>query len=502
MFYPIFKRISLFALMLFFCANCTNDDDVSIAQSPGFYAVSGKNPGIYDAQNRFTLLRGVNYSVLGDYYQTLPDYPSETVYNPLHIEQMASLGFNVIRLVLNWSMLEPERGQYNQAYIQQIKEIVDKAAAHDIYIILDMHQDAWGKYIASPADVVCPPLLIPSQGWDGAPEWATFTDGRTTCKLGLRELSPAVARSWQNFYQNREGIRDAFVDCWKFLVSEFAADPNIVGYDILNEPAFGEQIGYYGHDLFLGGLYTDVINGIREAEANVAGGFNHIIFFEPTGEWSAFSWTLMPNKSFTEDENIVFAPHIYGGSITVLGNTFDGFRNAEIMADYYETTWFSGEWGWFGDASTDREKVKKYAEYEDEYLVGGAYWQWIQACGDPHNISADLQSLGNPNFSQHLYYLECPGDVFGGLFEPFTSILSRAYPRAAPGVIHQLESDPDEQIMTMKGEGNGVVDIWVPNRGKTPTVTGDISEVNITSRNGGFRVEGRINGEYEIAIDY
>jgi hypothetical protein len=56
--------------------------------------------------------------------------------------------------------------------------------------------------------------------------------------------------------------------------------------------------------------------------------------------------------------------------------------------------------------------------------------------------------------------------------------------------------------MNMKGEGKGLVDIWVPNRGKTPTVSGDISEVNINNKNGGFRVEGRVNGEYEIAIDY
>jgi endoglycosylceramidase len=500
MFYQMISKCSLLIAALLLLTNCNDDLNESPRQSPGFYAVSGKAPGIYDAQNRFALLRGVNYSVLGDYYQALPDVPSETEYDPIHIEQMASLGFNVIRLVLSWSELEPERGQYNQSYIQQIREIVNKAAEHDIYIILDMHQDAWGKYIASPADVVCPPLLIPAQGWDGAPEWATFTDNKTTCKLSLRELSPAVARAWQNFYQNREGIRDAFVDCWKFLVTEFAADPNIVGYDILNEPAFGEQIGYYGHDLFLGGLYTDVINGIRAAEKTVSGGFEHIIFFEPTGEWSAFSWTLMPNKSFTDDKNIVFAPHIYGGSITVLGNTFDGFRNAEIMANYYETTWFSGEWGWFGDATIDRPKVKKYAAYEDEYLVGGAYWQWIQACGDPHNISADLQSFGST--SQHLYNMTCPGDVFVGLFEPFTSILSRAYPRATPGVIHQLVSEPDEQMMTMKGEGKGVVDIWVPNRGKTPTVSGDISDVVIITKNSGFRVEGNINGSYEIEITY
>ncbi|MEZ5023406.1 MAG: hypothetical protein R2728_09125 [Chitinophagales bacterium] len=52
---------------------------------------------------------------------------------------------------------------------------------------------------------------------------------------------------------------------------------NIVGYDIINEPNLGEQIGY-GHEVLLGGLYSAVIEGIRAEEAATAGGFNHIVF--------------------------------------------------------------------------------------------------------------------------------------------------------------------------------------------------------------------------------
>ncbi|MEZ5007444.1 MAG: cellulase family glycosylhydrolase [Chitinophagales bacterium] len=491
--------VLLLTSMVFSFNNCNNDDD-PLPSREGFYAVSGLEPGIYDQQNRFALLRGVNYSVLGDYYQAIDSIPSETDYDPIHIEEMAKLGFNVIRLVLSWSELEPERGNYNTAYINQIKEIVDKAAQHDIGIVLDMHQDAWGKYIATPEDATCPLLLSPSIGWDGAPEWATIRDGATTCGLGLRELSPAVWRCFQNFYNNRDGIRDAYVDMWRFLVRNFAADINIVGYDIINEPNLGEQIGY-GHEVLLGGLYSAVIEGIRAEEAATAGGFNHIVFFEPTAEWSAFTWTFGVDKDFTDDKNIVFAPHIYGGSITVLGNEQDGFRNAEILARYYQTTFWSGEWGYFGNPATQRTDVLKYAKLEDDYLVGGAWWQWIQACGDPHNITSDLQNLGSTN-SQHLWNLNCPGDIFIGLLEPYTSILSRAYPRATPGKLLKLESDVDGQKMSMEGEGKGEVDIWVPNRGNQPVVKGDVSNVNIISKNGGFRVLGDVDGFFAIEITY
>ncbi|MEZ5004674.1 MAG: cellulase family glycosylhydrolase [Chitinophagales bacterium] len=491
--------IYLMVVVLITITGCSEGEPV-LPEKKGFYATRGLAPAIYDSQHRFALLRGVNYSVLGDYYQAIDSIPSETNYDPIHIEEMAKIGFNVIRLVLSWSELEPEQGVYSSQYIDQIKTIVDKAAAHDIHVVLDMHQDAWGKYIASPEDVDCPDLLSPAQGWDGAPEWATLTDGESTCKLGgLRELSPAAIRAWQNFYTNKQGIRTSFIDCWKFLVGNFAANTNIIGYDIINEPWFGDQIGS-GHEL-LGELYGDVINAIRNVEASTPGGFEHIIFFEPTAEWSAFTWTFGNNKDFTDDENIVFAPHIYGGSITAVGNIQDGFRNAEIISKYYETTFWSGEWGFFGNPDIQRPDVLKYAQYEDDYLVGGAWWQWIQACGDPHNIAADLEHLGSTT-SHHLWSLDCPGDIFVGLLEAYTSILSRAYPRATPGKLLKLESDVDGRVMKMEGEGIGEVDIWVPNRGNQPVVTGDISKTNIISKNGGFRVFGDVDGAFTIEITY
>ena len=43
------------------------------------------------------------------------------------------------------------------------------AARHGIYSVIDMHQDAWGKYVASPPGTVCPNGTKPDIGWDGAP---------------------------------------------------------------------------------------------------------------------------------------------------------------------------------------------------------------------------------------------------------------------------------------------------------------------------------------------
>lgn len=59
---------------------------------------------------------------------------------------MAALGFDVVRLGLNWSSLEPERGVVDQAALARLHETVDWAKAAGLYVVLDMHQDASGKH--------------------------------------------------------------------------------------------------------------------------------------------------------------------------------------------------------------------------------------------------------------------------------------------------------------------------------------------------------------------
>ena len=45
------------------------------------------------------------------------------------------------RLGTMWAGIEPEPGQFNQTYVNILKEIVEKYKSDQIYFILDMHQD-------------------------------------------------------------------------------------------------------------------------------------------------------------------------------------------------------------------------------------------------------------------------------------------------------------------------------------------------------------------------
>ena len=128
--------------------------------------------------------------------------------------------------------------------------------------------------------------------------------------------------------------------------------------------------------MLLGALYDRTLGAIRDAEASTDGGFDHIGFFEPavlTGPLASARSAPRPHRR----RQPRLRPHLYNESISPLPGTIEeGFANARTAADGYGTTFFSGEWGWFGDPAGDQPYLERYAAAEDDHLVGGTWWQW------------------------------------------------------------------------------------------------------------------------------
>lgn len=458
-------------------------------------------PRFVDEEGREVLLRGVNVNALGEYYQADPDLPSTIPLTDADWEQMASLGFNSVRLIVSWSLLEPEPGAFDTDYVARIHEAVDGAKANGIYVVLDMHQDAWGPHIATPADHECPEGLEPAIGWDGAPEWATITDGTETCRTpGSRESALAVRTAFQSFYDDRDGIRTALATTWGRLAAEFADEPAVAGYDLFNEPNGVEnlEVQLPKYTSFL----TDTIAAIRAAEAD-AGGFAHVVFIEPVVLYP-LPFTI-PETGFTDDANIAFAPHHYWESITDVLTIEQGFAGSQAAADELGVPYWVGEYGWWSTSDEDLAEMRRYAVAEDAALAGSAWWQWRQACGDPHSIGLP----GNePDDQFHLHTLRCPEDEDEGITEEYAIVLSRAYPRAAPGRLTELVSDPDARTARIAGtasaeERGGQLVVWVPDGGHgEPTIGGqNVAEIETTAVEGGWLVRARVNCDYVLAID-
>lgn len=489
------------------------DGDSGSSSQPALlplHATRGDSPAIFDSAGRQVLLRGVNLNSLGDYYQASPELPTVFPFEASFFADMAAQGFNVVRLLLSWSALEPERDQIDQTYLSQVRKAVDAAAANGIYVVLDMHQDAWGKYIASPEDVVCPAGREPAIGWDGAPEWATLTDGADTCRSpGFREGSPAVETAFLSFYEDRDGIQGQLVKTWAAVARELANEPAVAGYDLINEPHY-VNVSRSETAADLGRYYARSIEAIRAAESE-GGGFSHIVFFEPLINFPLVGST--PPADFTADTNIVFAPHNYAESINSFFTIEMQFQTIQRAASRYHTTFWIGEWGWFGDPVANEPRVRRYGIQEDSTLTGGTWWQWLQACGDPHNLSGAVASgdyapgVDAAPPEQILYHrIFCPGENYEGI-EEWAKVLGRPRPLAAPGRIVSLESDGAAGTMHLVGDATGAaagatLDVWVPERAGQPTLTGTgLLSASTQTVRGGYLVRAEVGGQYDIRLE-
>lgn len=137
------------------------------------------------------------------------------------------LGFNLIRFGLIWDGVEPNPTKYDVAYLAKLKEQIKLAEKYGIYVFLDMHQDLYSVLYS-----------------DGAPEWATITEGLPHIQGEVWSdaylISPAVNKAIDNFWGNYEvngvGLQDYYTDMWKFVADYFKDCDNIIGFDIMNEP--------------------------------------------------------------------------------------------------------------------------------------------------------------------------------------------------------------------------------------------------------------------------
>ncbi|HJG43020.1 cellulase family glycosylhydrolase [Corynebacterium phoceense] len=145
---------------------------------------------------------------------------------------LAKQGFNSVRLGISWAAIEPQPGQYNDAYLAEIKQAIETFNSYGISTFLEYHQDFYTE----------------SLGGEGAPQWATFTDGLYNPDMGLAvaQFSPAIQRAFDNFFNNRTasdgvGIRDHYVNMWGHTAAYFADTPGIIGYGPINEPSAGAE---------------------------------------------------------------------------------------------------------------------------------------------------------------------------------------------------------------------------------------------------------------------
>ena len=156
-------------------------------------------------------------------------------------------------------MVEPESGKFNETYIQTLVNFVDQLNSSGIHAILDMHQDCWSPRYCSahgiPTEYAQPynssdygpggsraypePILKPQYNSHG-----DITNCRDVGKhiFGWASCYPtyAIGAAAQRLYNNSDRILDRFGEFWRLIASHVKDYPNILGYELLNEPWLGD----------------------------------------------------------------------------------------------------------------------------------------------------------------------------------------------------------------------------------------------------------------------
>ncbi|NVB40008.1 cellulase family glycosylhydrolase [Pseudenhygromyxa sp. WMMC2535] len=335
---------------------------------------------IVDADNRALIFHGINVHNASKYQaDRLPTITQDDVARMAH-----DWGFNVVRLLIFWDAIEPEPGIYDDAYLAAIGERMAWFADEDIAVILDMHQDVYSEAFCC----------------DGAPTWAIFDDGEAFEQQSLwsaNYLQPAVQHAFDNFWAGDGGahpeLQEHYVLAWQHVAETFAGTPNLIGYDLMNEPfpgtawEFGDidaaepsaAVAAWGQDA-LTPFYARMTAGIREIDED------SWIFIEP--RYGAAAAGRPAVLGHVEDPRaagprIVYFPHLYPIEAEVFGAwsasnpTLDNWESArEAEQAELGGAVMLGEFGIMPDWDFGPELLEDILTMADRATSGWTYWSY------------------------------------------------------------------------------------------------------------------------------
>ncbi|KAG0226808.1 hypothetical protein BGW42_003347 [Actinomortierella wolfii] len=208
-----------------------------------------------DAQGRSRFFHGTNmvYKKFPWHHNINSFVPGWSIVDK-DIQTMKALNINSVRLGVHWAGVEPVRGQYNQTYLDIMKNIVKKLEDNGIYTLVDHHQDVWAAQLCghgAPLWFVKPDWVqanhqfpVPQKSTPFARD-ANGVPADSDCNSidwSLSYLTYAVGNAFGRLYNNYDGLGDSWANYWKKLAETFVDMPGVQGYDLMNEPWVGDHM--------------------------------------------------------------------------------------------------------------------------------------------------------------------------------------------------------------------------------------------------------------------
>ena len=262
--------------------------------SSSFIKADASVHGFRDSLGRQRVFHGVNAV-----YKIPPWAPSQGQWNAYDslvekdFQDLSSWGFNFIRLGVMWPGVNPTNATFfNSTYLAQMESIINAAGKYGIVTLVDLHQDLLSSYFCgegAPDWAIKPPSGIAEFPLPVKLPYKLDSNGKPLPKeceqLTFSDyyVSEAVSGAFQALYENENGLMDAYLRFWDFVSKTFAQNTNVIGYELINEPFFGDifknpkllESGVTDREYLLP-MYDKATKVIRQNDAS------HIIFFEPS----------------------------------------------------------------------------------------------------------------------------------------------------------------------------------------------------------------------------
>ncbi len=322
-----------------------------------------------DKYGRQVLLRGVNVSGAAK----VP--PFQVIRGPEDFAPLRAWGFNAIRLLFNWEAFESVRDQYDNDYLQYYLRVIRWAALHKLYVIVDIHQDAYSRYSVAGCGEGFPAWALPPE--QVAMEPKNDESCASWFLSAITDLDMHAA--WHHFYKNTWGVRDKYLRMLRKLSKAVADEPNVVGIDLMNEP-WGEE------ETELFELYKDAAEVVRREMPNT------ILFLSPVALTSLVLKTSTLPK--IKGRNIVHSTHFYDPEI--LAGSWSQWALDQAIGSWksIEAQWkspiFIGEFGARPDLSDASGYLDNIYNHLDQGLYSGAIWvyspSWNSTTKDGWNV--------------------------------------------------------------------------------------------------------------------
>jgi endoglycosylceramidase len=322
------------------------------AAQPDLPWLSTAGGRIVDSSGRGVTLHGFDDDALLE--STLDPAPLDVT----DAQLMEASGFDVVRLPIAWSRLEPQRGRFSTAYLDRIAAAVALLNAHHLYVVLDMHFLGWS----------------PGYGGSGAPAWATLPwipDIRWGPMPSVtRLLSPAINASTAYFWLTSDW-QTQYLRTWQFVATRFRDDSGVAGYDIINEPhAFPlPPLRFDKDDLFP--FYARAITSIGSVDPN------HLFLVENDALGD-----LPTSVVALSAPDLVYSPHVYTG--VLFPPSFDG--NPQSLDTHVDelareagqvpAAMWVGEFGISTRSPDATEWIDDALDAFADHDAGWAWWQW------------------------------------------------------------------------------------------------------------------------------